>query len=152
MNPTCPRLFGSSDNFLLQKPLLPIAFLLQKHCYFYCSKIFKILNINEINETWGNQLKIMNYELRKSWRESNASNFLLSFVTSCRVKPGMTASLNIAKINLRFLLFWPDNSLLSPDICQGVTCKIFRINMLKNEKTYITGQNAGKDFFENLSS
>jgi len=50
--------------FLLQKPLLPIAFLLQNHCCFYCYKIDKILNMNKINETWGRGVPIMNYELR----------------------------------------------------------------------------------------
>ena len=66
MNPTCPGLFGSSDNFLLQKLLQLIAFLLQKHCYFYCSKMCKILNINGINEKGrGGHI---NYELRIGWR------------------------------------------------------------------------------------
>jgi len=39
--------------FLLQKPLLPIAFLLQSYCYFYCSETCKVLNMNKINGAWG---------------------------------------------------------------------------------------------------
>jgi len=29
-----------------------IAFLLQKHCFFYCSSKCKLLNMNKINHTW----------------------------------------------------------------------------------------------------
>ena len=54
-------------------------------------------------------------------------------------------------INLRFLPFWPDNSLLFPDICQRVMYKKFKINKLKNEKTTITEQFAGKGIFWKLS-
>ena len=53
----------SSDNFsgnflptsvpnLLQSYCLGIAFSLQKHCCFHCSKISKRLNMNNIIETW----------------------------------------------------------------------------------------------------
>ncbi len=42
------------------------------------------------------------------------------------------------KINMRFLLFWIDISLIMPVICQRVTCNKFKINMLKNEKNEIS--------------
>ena len=58
------------------------------------------------------------------------------------------------KINRPFYLFWPDNSLITPVICQRVTCIYFKINKIKiakNEKTGISGQNAGNGVFWNLS-
>ena len=108
---------------------------------------------------WG--ILITNYELRIGWRMRSASKSLLSFVTGCRVRPGMTASLNIGT-RLRqgyvgrrdkpaFQANWPVLSLIIPDIYQRVTCKYFKINMLKNEKTRRTGQNAGKGIFSILS-
>ena len=42
-----------SDSFFIANLLLGIAFSLQKHCYFYCSKICKVLKIKMINETEG---------------------------------------------------------------------------------------------------
>ena len=50
--------------------------------------------------------------------------------------------------------FWSVIFLLTPVICQRVTCMSFKFNWLKNEKNVITGrtvQNAGNGVFSNLS-
>jgi len=58
------------------------------------------------------------------------------------------------KINLRFLLFWPDIFLLSPVICQRVTCNILKFNRLKIKKNKfpvisgISGQNVRIEVFD----
>jgi len=56
------------------------------------------------------------------------------------------------KINRPFYLFWPDNSLLSIDICQGFARNNFKINKLKNEKTSLSVQNAGNGVFGEIIS
>jgi len=58
------------------------------------------------------------------------------------------------KINLRFWAFWPVIFLIFPDICQRVTCKYFKINMLKIEKNEISclsGQFVQNGVFAKLS-
>ena len=67
------------------------------------------------------------------------------------IQKKMHSKVKTQKINRPLNTFWIDNSLLSPDISQRVTCNILNINMLKSEKTWITGQNAGNGFFGKLS-
>ena len=58
------------------------------------------------------------------------------------------------KINRPLNIFPIDILLLSPDICQRVTSKYFKISVLKiekNEKTERTVQFVGNGVFENLS-
>ena len=63
----------SSQN-LLQIHCSWVAFLLQKHCQFYCSRICKLLNINMINEILGrgihHALQIANYQSQPSCKIS----------------------------------------------------------------------------------
>jgi len=77
----------------------------------------------------------------------------ISLIVEIKIREDFWNSNKMQMINRPFFLFWSVIFLISPVICQGVTCMCFNFNKLKiekNEKTGRTGQNAGNGVFGNL--